>query len=96
MKADAYLVNLARGGVVDEQALYDLLVEGRLAGAALDVHAAEGEGKVSPLAALPNVVLTPHIGAGTVEAQEEIGERILLHVRELSGAGSSAPAERSA
>lgn len=82
MARDAYLVNLARGGVVDEQALYDALVEGRLAGAALDVHACEGEGKVSPLAGLPNVVLTPHIGAGTFESQREIGEQVLAFVRD--------------
>jgi D-3-phosphoglycerate dehydrogenase len=92
MKPDAYLINLARGGVVDEHALYAALVEGRLAGAALDVHASEGEGKISPLAELPNVVLTPHIGAGTVEAQEEIGEQVLAFVRDyeagrLPGAG---------
>lgn len=77
MQPGAYLINLARGGVVDEAALYDALVEGRLAGAALDVHAQEGEGKISPLAGLPNVVLTPHIGAGTVETQLEIGRRIV-------------------
>lgn len=82
MASDAYLVNLARGGVVDEQALYTALVEGRLAGAALDVHAVEGEGKVSPLAGLPNVVLTPHIGAGTFESQREIGEQVLAFVHD--------------
>src|SRR5690606_40797367 len=58
MKPTAFLVNLARGGVVDEQALYRALTEGRLAGAGLDVHENEGEGKISPLAELPNVVLT--------------------------------------
>ena len=82
MKPGAYLVNLARGGVVDEQALHDALVEGRLAGAALDVHAAEGEGRISPLADLPNVVLTPHLGAGTWEAQEEIGASVLAAVHD--------------
>jgi D-3-phosphoglycerate dehydrogenase / 2-oxoglutarate reductase len=84
MQPTAYLINLARGGVVDEHALYDALVEGRLAGAALDVHAEEGEGKISPLAALPNVVLTPHIGAGTLETQQEIGDRILAFVRDYA------------
>lgn len=77
MKPGAYLINLARGGVVDEQALYDALVEGRLRGAALDVHREEGDGKVSILAELPNVILTPHIGAGTIDSQREIGERVL-------------------
>jgi D-3-phosphoglycerate dehydrogenase / 2-oxoglutarate reductase len=79
-KPSAYLANLARGGVVDEEALYQALVEGRLAGAALDVHKAEGEGKVSPLAQLKNVILTPHIGASTYDSQMEIGEIVLNNV----------------
>ncbi len=83
MKDGAFLVNLARGGVVDEIALLDALQRGHIAGAALDVHAAEGEGKISPLADLPNVILTPHIGAGTFDAQRQIGERILELVAEL-------------
>lgn len=77
MKPTAFLVNLARGGVVDEQALYRALTEGRLAGAGLDVHEREGEGKISPLAELPNVVLTPHIGAGTIDTQMQIGDIIV-------------------
>ncbi|MBN1449872.1 MAG: hydroxyacid dehydrogenase [Anaerolineales bacterium] len=78
MKQGSFLINLARGGVVDEQALYQALTEGnRLRGAALDVHAQEGGGKISPLADLPNVILTPHIGAAAVDTQREIGERIV-------------------
>ena len=77
MKPGAFLVNLARGGVVDEAALYQALTEGRLRGAALDVHRAEGEGKISPLAGLPNVILTPHIGASTFDTQREIGYRVI-------------------
>jgi phosphoglycerate dehydrogenase-like enzyme len=77
MKPGAFLLNLARGGVVDEGALYQALREGRLAGAALDVHVEEGEGKISPLARLPNVVLTPHIGAMTIDSQREIGRRVV-------------------
>ncbi len=77
MKPGAYLVNISRGGVVNEEALYRALIEGRLSGAALDVHQAEGEGKVSPLAELKNVILTPHIGANTVDSQREIGEIVL-------------------
>ena len=78
VKPGAYLVNLARGGVVNEAALHQqLLPGGRLRGAALDVHEREGEGKVSPLAGLPNVLLTPHIGAMTVDTQREIGNRVL-------------------
>ncbi len=78
MKAGAFLINLARGGVVNEEALRQALsAGGRLGGAALDVHQAEGEGKVSPLAELPNVILTPHIGASTIDSQREIGRRVV-------------------
>lgn len=77
MKKTAYLVNMARGGVVNEAALHEALAEGRIAGAALDVHQAEGEGKVSPLAEFKNVILTPHIGASTFDSQKEIGKIIL-------------------
>lgn len=78
MKPGSYLINMARGGVVDEQALSQALIEGKtVRGAALDVHQVEKPGHVSPLASLPNVILTPHIGAQTVDSQHEIGERIL-------------------
>lgn len=84
MKPGAFLINLARGGVVDEHALYKALVDGRLSGAALDVHKEEGDGKISPLASLSNVLLTPHIGAGTRDSQREIGERIIEIVTDFS------------
>jgi phosphoglycerate dehydrogenase-like enzyme len=78
MKPGSMLVNMARGGVVDEAALYDALTQGStIAGAALDVHEKEGEGTVSPLAELDNVVLTPHIGAMAVDSQRLIGERVM-------------------
>ena len=83
MKPGAYLVNIARGGVVDEAALCEALSEGRLGGAGIDVHQKEGEGKVSPLAQFKNVILTPHIGASTVDSQREIGEIILETVDSL-------------
>lgn len=96
MKQGAFLLNLARGGVVDESALRDALTQGdRLRGAALDVHEVEGEGHVSSLADLPNVVLTPHIGATTLDTQREIGERIVsiidgFHARQPAAVGHRA------
>jgi D-3-phosphoglycerate dehydrogenase len=87
MKPGSFLVNIARGGVVDEAALLAALRDGdRPAGAALDVHVAEGQGKVSPLASLPNVILTPHIGATTVDAQREIGVEIVRIIEERGAA----------
>jgi D-3-phosphoglycerate dehydrogenase len=72
MKPGAYLINCARGGTVDEKALYDALKEGRIAGAALDVYESEPPEK-SPLFELDNVVLTPHLGASTKEGQIKAG-----------------------
>jgi len=83
MKEGSYLINLARGGVVDETALHAALASGRLAGAALDVHEHEGPGQISPLARLPNVLLTPHIGASTVETQQQIGVRVVEIIEEF-------------
>lgn len=77
VREGAFLINLARGGVVDEHALRDALVSGRLRGAALDVHLEEGDGKRSPLADLDNVILTPHIGANAVDAQSAIGRIVI-------------------
>lgn len=80
MRPGSLLVNMARGGVVDEKALYEALTERAgltVAGAALDVHETEGEGCVSPLASLPSVVLTPHIGAMALDSQRLIGARVL-------------------
>lgn len=86
VKPGSYLINLARGGVVDEQALYDSLVKGdRLRGAALDVHKNEGEGKLSPLASLSNVILTPHIGAMAVDAQRAIGHIAVQIIKDFEG-----------
>ena len=82
MKPGAILINLARGGVVNEEALYDALTSGHLAGAGIDVHEHEGEGNISPFAELENVILTPHIGASTVDSQRQIGQIIVTYVTE--------------
>jgi len=89
IKPGAYLINIARGGVVDEQALYHALTQGgRLRGAALDVHEHEGESQISPLATLSNVILTPHIGAMTYDSQREIGQRVVASINTFRGGGN--------
>ncbi|MDJ1015521.1 MAG: phosphoglycerate dehydrogenase [Paracoccaceae bacterium] len=91
LKPGVRIINCARGGLVDEEALADALKDGRVAGAAFDVFAVEPANE-SPLFGLPNVVVTPHLGASTTEAQENVA----LHVAEqmsdylLTGAVSNA------
>ncbi|MGZ9220426.1 MAG: NAD(P)-dependent oxidoreductase, partial [Candidatus Binatia bacterium] len=70
MKPTAFLINMARGGIVDEVALCQTLQQGKIAGAALDVIAAEPPAKDHPLFKLDNVLWTPHLGAVTLEASE--------------------------
>jgi D-3-phosphoglycerate dehydrogenase / 2-oxoglutarate reductase len=78
MKPGSMLINMSRGGVVDETALYEVLTTGgHVVGAALDVHEVEGEGTISPFVELDNVVLTPHIGAMAVDSQRLIGDRVV-------------------
>ncbi|MGH3088367.1 MAG: phosphoglycerate dehydrogenase, partial [Rubrobacteraceae bacterium] len=72
MKPAAYLINVARGGIVDEIDLYNALKDGTIAGAALDVFVEEPVTD-SPIFTLPNVVVTPHLGASTAEAQDRAG-----------------------
>ena len=87
MKPTAVLVNAARGGIVDEAALVRALSEKRLAGAALDVFEAEPLPADHPLRTLDSVVLTPHLGASTEEAQQNVAVEIAEAVRDALLAG---------
>ena len=91
MKAGARLINCARREHVDETALVEALASGHLAGAALDVYAKEPPG-ASPLLGLDNVVVTPHLGASTEEAQQAVSVKIAEHVAAflLTGAAQGA------
>jgi glyoxylate reductase len=80
MKKDAVIVNTARGGVIDENALTRLLRSGDIAGAGLDVY--ENGTDVNPrLRELKNVVLLPHMGSATLEGRIEMGEKVLLNIK---------------
>lgn len=84
MKPTAFVVNVARGGLIDEADLHEALVAGEIAGAGLDVFTSEppAEGGTAwPLLDLPNVVVTPHLGASTEEAQEKAGVSVARSVR---------------
>ncbi len=80
MKPESYLVNTARGELVDENAMIEALESGALGGAGLDVFS--NEPAVNPrLLALPNVVLLPHLGSATFEGREASGERVIANIR---------------
>ena len=80
VKKEVRIINAARGGVLDEAALYDAITEGRVAGAGLDVYVTE-PCTDSPLFQLDQVVATPHLGASTDEAQERAGIAVAVSVR---------------
>jgi glyoxylate reductase len=80
MKPTAYIVNTARGEIIDENALTRMLVRGELSGAGLDVY--EHAPAVNPrLMALPNVVLLPHMGSATEEGRVEMGEKVIINIK---------------
>ena len=84
MKPSAFVINVARGGLIDEDALHAALTAGVIAGAGLDVFTSEPPAKdssASRLLDLPNVVVTPHLGASTDEAQEKAGVSVARSVK---------------
>jgi D-3-phosphoglycerate dehydrogenase len=93
MKPGACLLNASRGTVVQLEALADAIKRGHVAGAAVDVYPdepeANGEGFASPLRGLPNVILTPHIGGSTEEAQEAIGREVSTALIKYINAGAT-------
>jgi len=83
LQRHAYVVNTARGEVIDENALTRMLEAGEIAGAGLDVY--ENEPAVNPkLVALDNVVALPHLGSGTIEARTEMGEKVIINIKTFS------------
>jgi D-3-phosphoglycerate dehydrogenase len=93
MRKGAVLINNSRGTVVDLEALADALRAGHLSGAAVDVFPVEpganGPGFATPLQGIPNVILTPHVGGSTEEAQERIGLEVARKLIEYSDVGST-------
>ncbi|MFM7013684.1 MAG: phosphoglycerate dehydrogenase, partial [Actinomycetota bacterium] len=88
-KKELRIVNCSRGGIIDEDALLKALTSGQIAGAGLDVFVSEPP-KGSPLLSLPNILVTPHLGASTDEAQEKAGIAVAKSVR-LALAGDLVP-----
>ena len=80
MKPTAYLINTARGGIVDEKALHEALASRKLAGAGLDVFEQEPPPVGQPLHGLPNVIMAPHVAGVTVEAVDRMSEQTARNI----------------
>ncbi|MDD0854890.1 hydroxyacid dehydrogenase [Halobacteriovorax sp. GB3] len=83
MKPDSVLVNASRGGIVNEEALFNILNEGKIRGAGFDVYATEPLEENSKLRTLENLVMTPHLGAATEEAQIRVGAMAFDQLKEF-------------
>jgi glyoxylate reductase len=85
MPAQAFIVNIARGEIIDQQALVKLIEEGRIAGAGLDVFEGEPaiDRRLMKLAEEHRVVLLPHMGSATIEARIDMGEKVIINIRTL-------------
>ena len=80
LQPHAVVINTARGSIIDEQALADLLADGKIAGCGLDVF--EQEPRINPkLLKLPQAVLLPHMGSATVEARVDMGEKVIINIK---------------
>ena len=88
MKKGVKLLNCARGGIIDENDLVGAIEGGQVAGAALDVYQSEPLPADSPLRGLPEIVMTPHLGASTTEAQENVGIEVAETISEYLLTGS--------
>lgn len=89
MKPGARLLNVARGGIIDERALADALRDGHIAGAAVDVFTKEPIADDNPLRSAPNLVLTPHLGASTVEAQYNVAYDVADQIASVLSGGAA-------
>lgn len=96
MKGSAFVVNASRGGVVNEIALAEALESGEIAGAALDVFEHEPLAGDSPLRSAPNLVLTPHLGASTAEAQVGVATEVAEKIRAMLTTGDRSAAINAA
>ncbi len=94
MKPGSAFINASRGMVVDDEALRDHIMSGHLSGAAIDVFPSEpkaqGDSFESPLRGLDNLILTPHVGGSTQEAQREIGTFVAAKLHQFVGVGATA------